>query len=80
MVSAYTVPTDLPESDGTLEWNATTIILVELDAGDKMGLGYTYADKSVAQLINENCRKLSKVEMLCQFRVHGLKWSRAYVI
>ena len=25
-VSAYTVPTDEPESDGTLEWDATTLI------------------------------------------------------
>ena len=27
-VSAYTIPTDAPESDGTLEWNATTLVLV----------------------------------------------------
>jgi len=32
-VSAYTVPTDLPESDGTLAWNRTTLVLVELHAG-----------------------------------------------
>jgi hypothetical protein len=25
-VSAYTVPTDEPESDGTLAWDATTLI------------------------------------------------------
>jgi hypothetical protein len=28
-VSAYTVPTEAPESDGTLIWNATTIVIVE---------------------------------------------------
>ena len=60
VVSAYTVPTDLPESDGTLEWNSTTIILVEIYASDKKGLGYTYADKSVAQLINEKLAKIVK--------------------
>jgi hypothetical protein len=27
-VSAYTIPTDYPESDGTFEWKQTTIILV----------------------------------------------------
>ncbi|HZI57231.1 MAG TPA: mandelate racemase, partial [Verrucomicrobiae bacterium] len=32
-VAAYTVPTDLPESDGTLEWNSTTLVLVEVSAG-----------------------------------------------
>jgi len=43
-VAAYTVPTDRPESDGTLEWDSTTIVIVELTAGGERGLGYTYAD------------------------------------
>ncbi len=60
VVSAYTIPTDLPESDGTIEWNSTTIVLVQLYAADKMGLGYTYADQSVAQLINEKLAKIVK--------------------
>ena len=29
-VSAYTIPTDYPESDGTIAWNKTTLVLVEL--------------------------------------------------
>ena len=29
-VSAYTVPTDAPESDGTYEWEHTTLVLVEV--------------------------------------------------
>ncbi len=48
---AYTVPTDSPESDGTLEWDATTMVVVELEAGGERGLGYTYADASVAALV-----------------------------
>jgi hypothetical protein len=32
-VSAFTIPTDEPESDGTLEWDETTIVVVELAAG-----------------------------------------------
>lgn len=52
-VSAYTVPTDLPESDGTITWNKTTLVLVEATAGDIRGLGYTYADLATAQLIKE---------------------------
>jgi L-alanine-DL-glutamate epimerase-like enolase superfamily enzyme len=43
-VSAYTVPTDRPESDGTAQWDATTLILVEAHGGDATGLGYTYGD------------------------------------
>lgn len=51
-VAAYTVPTDFPESDGTLAWNQTTIVLVNACAGDKVGIGYTYANVATAQLIN----------------------------
>ena len=36
-VRAFTVPTDFPESDGTLQWDSTTIIIVEVFAGDKKG-------------------------------------------
>lgn len=52
-VSAYTVPTGEPESDGTLEWNATTLVLVTLDAGGCTGLGYTYADTATARLVHD---------------------------
>ncbi len=51
-VATYTVPTDLPESDGTLTWDKTTLVLVEASAGGKVGIGYTYADVATAQLIN----------------------------
>jgi L-alanine-DL-glutamate epimerase-like enolase superfamily enzyme len=50
-VSVYTVPTDFPESDGTLEWHKTTLVLVRATAGGKQGLGYTYADEGTATLI-----------------------------
>jgi L-alanine-DL-glutamate epimerase-like enolase superfamily enzyme len=52
-VAAYTVPTDLPESDGTLEWNSTTLVLVRAQGGDKVGVGYTYADRATATLIQD---------------------------
>jgi hypothetical protein len=48
LVSVYTVPTDAPESDGTLAWDATTMVLVEARAGEVTGLGYTYADIGTA--------------------------------
>ena len=31
-VSAYTVPTDAPEADGTWAWDKTTLVLVEVTA------------------------------------------------
>src|SRR2546421_3673407 len=52
-VSAYTVPTDFPESDGTITWNKTTMVLVEATAGGKRSVGYSYADTATARLINE---------------------------
>jgi L-alanine-DL-glutamate epimerase-like enolase superfamily enzyme len=52
-VSAYTVPTEAPESDGTLIWNATTIVIVEAHGGGKVGIGYTYGPPAVAALIRD---------------------------
>ena len=50
-VSAYTVPTDSPESDGTLTWDSTTMVLVEAIGGGRRGLGYTYGDVSVGKFV-----------------------------
>lgn len=50
-VAAYTVPTDYPESDGTLEWTSTTLVLVHAHADGKSGLGYTYAHEAAGELI-----------------------------
>jgi L-alanine-DL-glutamate epimerase-like enolase superfamily enzyme len=50
-VDVYTIPTDAPEADGTLAWQATTIVVVHARAGDEKGLGYTYADQATAVLI-----------------------------
>lgn len=57
-VSVYSVPTDAPESDGTLEWDSTTLVLVEIDASGKHGLGYSYADSSTATLIRDKLAKI----------------------
>jgi L-alanine-DL-glutamate epimerase-like enolase superfamily enzyme len=53
-VSAYRIPTDRPEADGTIEWNTTTLVLVEAtsDSGVR-GLGFTYASRGAATVINE---------------------------
>ncbi len=51
-VSSYKIPTDYPESDGTLKWDSTTMVLVRVSAGGERGLGYTYADDAVAKLIH----------------------------
>jgi L-alanine-DL-glutamate epimerase-like enolase superfamily enzyme len=57
-VSAFTVPTDAPEADGTLAWDSTTIVVVHVHGGGESGLGYTYADVATAKLIES---KLSSI-------------------
>lgn len=57
-VEAYKIPTNYPETDGTLDWDSTTLILVHITAGGKTGIGYTYADSAAAHLINHNLSKL----------------------
>jgi L-alanine-DL-glutamate epimerase-like enolase superfamily enzyme len=51
-VHACTIPTDGPESDGTLEWDSTSIVIVEVHAGGVIGIGYTYCDAAAAVLVH----------------------------
>jgi L-alanine-DL-glutamate epimerase-like enolase superfamily enzyme len=51
-VSHYRIPTDLPESDGTLEWDHTDLTLVTVRAGKHQGLGYTFAGSQTAAVIH----------------------------
>lgn len=57
-VIAATIPTDFPESDGTLAWDKTTIVIVEANCGSVSGLGYTYADLSTATLIETTLKAI----------------------
>lgn len=52
-VGVYKVPTVKPESDGTLTWDATCVIVVEVVAGGTRGLGFTYATPASARLITD---------------------------
>lgn len=59
-VIACKIPTDAPESDGTLKWSSTTMVLVLLEAGGKTGMGYTYADISTAHFIKTHLADIVK--------------------
>lgn len=50
--AAYTIPTDKVERDGTLTWETTTIVVVQIAAGGERGLGYTYASPAAATVID----------------------------
>ncbi|PYJ49193.1 MAG: mandelate racemase [Verrucomicrobia bacterium] len=58
-VSAYTIPTETPEADGTYEWDSTTIVVVEVAGGGEHGLGYTYADAATAKLIDDKLKQVA---------------------
>ncbi|SFE83484.1 L-alanine-DL-glutamate epimerase [Blastococcus tunisiensis] len=49
--AAYTVPTDAPESDGTLQWGSTTLVVVTARAAGSTGLGWTYAGPSAVGVV-----------------------------
>nr|WP_240796312.1 enolase C-terminal domain-like protein [Streptomyces sp. RFCAC02] len=50
--AAYRVPTEVPEGDGTLAWDSTTIVVARVRAGSVTGLGYTYAHAACVPLID----------------------------
>lgn len=52
-VHVYRIPTDQPESDGTFEWHATTMVVVDAEAGGQHGIGYSYADTATATLVRD---------------------------
>jgi L-alanine-DL-glutamate epimerase-like enolase superfamily enzyme len=55
-VAAYRIPTATPESDGTAEWDSTTLVAVHVEAGGTIGFGYTYADLATATLIDDRLK------------------------
>ena len=64
--SAYEIPTDSKESDGTLTWDATTIVVVHCRVGDVTGLrvpsryrhGFTVDDIQV--IFRGRCEECAK--------------------
>jgi hypothetical protein len=51
--AVYTVPTDAPEGDGTLAWDSTTMVVVQVSGGGTTGLGYTYGAAATARIVEQ---------------------------
>lgn len=51
-VSCVTIPTDAPESDGTIDWDSTTVVIVEARSAATVGLGWTYAPEAAARVVD----------------------------
>ncbi|MGH3423557.1 MAG: enolase C-terminal domain-like protein [Nocardioidaceae bacterium] len=54
--SAYTVPTDTPEADGTAAWDSTTMVVATVRSGGVAGTGWTYAPTACAEVIGKTLR------------------------
>lgn len=50
--TALRITTPAPEADGTLSWDATTIVIVQAHCGRVSGLGWTYADGACVDLMH----------------------------
>ncbi len=53
IAAAYRIPADSVESDGTLTWDATTLVTVDVSAGGHTGVGYTYASSACLPVIDD---------------------------
>jgi L-alanine-DL-glutamate epimerase-like enolase superfamily enzyme len=76
-VAAYRIPTDAPESDGTLNWNATTLVCVHVGAGDTRGFGYTYASRAAATVTADSLGPLLKGKDVMDVAARWLDMVRA---
>ncbi len=55
-VAVYRVPTEGPEADGTLRWDATTAVVAHVHAAGAVGLGWTYSSPAAAAVITHHLR------------------------
>jgi L-alanine-DL-glutamate epimerase-like enolase superfamily enzyme len=74
-VSAYTIPTEQPEADGTLEWDSTTMVLVEAHGGGHTGIGYSYTHDAAAEVVTG---KLAGVVSGMDVMAVGAAWAEMW--
>jgi L-alanine-DL-glutamate epimerase-like enolase superfamily enzyme len=52
--AVYRVPTDRPEADGTMQWDSTTLVVVEAVAENgQRGLGFSYCAAAAAGVVHD---------------------------
>ena len=56
----YTIPTEQPEADGTLEWDSTSMLLVQVHADGQTGLGYSYTQTGAADVVTGKLASIVK--------------------
>ncbi len=68
---AYRIPTDTAEADGTLCWDATTMVICEITAAGETGFGFSYGDAAAGHLI---ATLLAPVLEGCAALETGARW------
>ena len=71
---AYRIPTDAPEADGTFAWNATTVVVVEIEAGGVKGLATALPAPRAHRSSCMSSPTRSVVSMPLPFLRHGRPW------
>lgn len=72
--AVYTIPTDETEADGTLTWQATTMVLVIAHAPNgETGIGFSYAHAAAADIVR---RKLADAVQGVSVWQVGQAWER----
>ncbi len=54
----YRIPTDQVEADGTLQWTATVVVVVEVTAAGETGLGWTYSSAACQDIVEEELTRV----------------------
>jgi len=49
--ASYRIPTDMPEADGTLAWDSTTLVVVHAEADGQVGTGWTYSTAAAGLVV-----------------------------
>jgi L-alanine-DL-glutamate epimerase-like enolase superfamily enzyme len=55
-VDVLSIPNESEESDGTLSWHETTMVLVQARGGGESGIGYTYGAPACASVVRDTLR------------------------
>ena len=72
-VSSWRFPTSAPqEQDGTLTWDSTTMVVVEVHAGGTTGPGWTYGPSAVATLVEDKLADVLRGEDATDVRARWL--------
>ncbi len=76
--AAYEIPTESPESDGTLQWDSTVLVTVHVCAGGVTGFGYTYGHSAAVSLIGDKLAGVVKGRDVLD--VPSATWSMVHAV